>query len=133
MNDLIKFQSLPPGATFYIDRHPGNVYRKVDVRTAEFSIHRLGNKYLGARLTISPAQAVRTSPMSPEELELLGIDAEAEPWMGAWTPPPEWALLGSAPAPKRKPAPPAATPPSTLPTPKPPTAAMLRQLSQDLL
>jgi hypothetical protein len=136
-NDLIPFKILPPGAVFYLDRYYGNVYRKVDHKTAEFAQHRLRNDYVGHRLSFSPSQAIRRTAIHPSELELMGVDPKAEPWMGRWEPPAGWELLGDVPAPKRKTAPRDEDLLGAFPTPESPAPQRLskaeRRAAQDLL
>lgn len=52
MNTALSFLTLNPGGLFYMDHCPGNTYRKVDNKTAEFAQHRLGNQFVGCRITM---------------------------------------------------------------------------------
>lgn len=46
-----------------MDHCPGNTYRKVDNRTAEFAHHRLGNRYISHRITMGCTH-VRKEPFN---------------------------------------------------------------------
>lgn len=72
---MIKFKDLNAGGIFYLPAHPGNTYRKVDQRTAEFTRHRLGNQFIGHRIQVG-YRSVATSPEEPPAPTCLCCDRE---------------------------------------------------------
>jgi hypothetical protein len=91
--ELFPFRQIPAGSVFYIAKHQGNVYQKIDASTAEFIVHRLGPQFKGCRITLAPSHAVLRQPLTPEELDFLGIDPEGDPFNPRWTPPEGYDLL----------------------------------------
>lgn len=92
--ELVRFKDIQIGGTFYIAKHYGNAYRKVDADTAEFIQHRHNNRYIGHQIKKGPSCAVLRQPLTPEELDFLGIDPEHNPFLSLWTPPEGYDLLG---------------------------------------
>lgn len=105
MTDLVPFQDIAQGGTFFLDAYEGNSYRKTSEKTAEFTRHSLGNRYVGCEIHIGPMKAVRKRPLSSDEIDILGIDTQDEPFRKRWVPNPDFDLLGDFPASERKPAP----------------------------
>ncbi len=91
--ELVPFKQIAIGGNFYIAKYPGNTYRKIDEKTAEFVAHRLNRAYIGCRITKSPTCPVLRQPLTPEELDFLGIDPDHNPFHPTWTPPEGYELL----------------------------------------
>jgi hypothetical protein len=79
MNPPIHFSKIHPGGLFYLDHCPGNSYRKVDHKTAEFASHRFDNSYIGCKISMGPSSWVRLAPFS----ELLDAPIPPE-WRSCW-------------------------------------------------
>lgn len=91
--DLVPFKQIAVGGTFYIAKYPGNAYRKIDEKTAEFIAHRSHREYIGCRISKGPSCAVLRQPLTLEELDFLGIDPDHNPFHASWTPPEGYDLL----------------------------------------
>jgi hypothetical protein len=100
-NPLVNFRTLAIGSVFHLDAYYGNVYQKCGPGQAQLIRHRSNPEYVGIVLRdFGTDRGVRRQPLTPDEIELLGIDPSANPFLGVYTPPPEWDLLGEAPKPK---------------------------------
>lgn len=91
--DLVPFKQIAIGGTFYIAKYYGNAYRKIDEKTAEFIAHRLNSSYVGCRISKGPSCPVLRQPLTPEELDFLGIDPDHNPFHPLWTPPEGYDLI----------------------------------------
>lgn len=100
MNDpqeLIPFSRIGVGETFVIDRYPGNLYIRLNIKgEVEFLQHRSNPEYRGCRTRVSACRAVRRQPISQEEAELLGVPFNVEPFLPP-PPNPAYALLDTDP------------------------------------
>lgn len=74
-NPVILFRDIGHSAIFFLDAHPGNTYRKTSDGRAEFIKHRLGSRYNGLEISVSPSCPCRRQPLEFDPSELLSDEA----------------------------------------------------------
>lgn len=70
-NPVVLFRDIGHSAPFYMDLYPGNTYRKTSDSCAEFIKHRLGSRYNGLEISVSPSTPCRRQPLDFDPSELL--------------------------------------------------------------